>query len=306
MSDTPTTAAPRDTMPSRTIAELIEHTLDIYAHSIAQRVAFELRRVVARNASTTAPAPTHSARLESVVQQWYVNTSDVVTLAESDIETLCARLRAAFPHIDAPHSAVSATLAPRGATGRDLHEGVSFSSPAYQKRQRHAELWFNIEQLVRSACPVAHEDAAYRSPALIADDILEAVERAALPADGGAPVVGTDGHLWPQTADAHAWAVMFCRRHQFTEEGDVVGWFANAIEYAALDARTRALEKHAANLSVEDHIKAINTLVETTVARVDADGSAYMDGSEALTMNNATRFKQPITTVLVFRDRRVL
>lgn len=53
-------------------------------------------------------------------------------------------------------------------------------------------------------------------------------ERKAHPADG---IVGHDGERWDQSCDAMAWARAFVAIHPSNglDEGDMVGWFANAM-----------------------------------------------------------------------------
>lgn len=43
---------------------------------------------------------------------------------------------------------------------------------------------------------------------------------------------GHDGKPWPHTIDAKAWADEFCKRNTATDHGAMIGWFANAIEFA--------------------------------------------------------------------------
>ena len=57
---------------------------------------------------------------------------------------------------------------------------------------------------------------------------------------------GHDGKPWPHTIDAKAWADEFCKRNTATDHGTMIGWFANAIEFArAHDAAPHATQQQA-------------------------------------------------------------
>jgi hypothetical protein len=77
----------------------------------------------------------------------------------------------------------------------------------------------------------------------------EALQRAAPPAyqQRAEPVaVGHDGKPWPHTIDAKAWADEFCKRNTATDNGTMIAWFANAIEFArAYDAAPPATQQQA-------------------------------------------------------------
>ena len=46
------------------------------------------------------------------------------------------------------------------------------------------------------------------------------------------PKIGHDHKPWPHTTDAKLWADEFCKRNRAADHSTMLGWFANAIEYA--------------------------------------------------------------------------
>jgi hypothetical protein len=65
--------------------------------------------------------------------------------------------------------------------------------------------------------------------------------------------IGNDGLPWPQTMDAQAWAVEFCKLFgtKTIDEALMIGWFANAIENAR-DSQRWKDEKENAQLKADN------------------------------------------------------
>jgi len=109
---------------------------------------------------------------------------------------------------------------------REIDDSIEFtaSDEQFERLADARERYAVAARGLRAACAtlVDDEDAARED-----SDLLEGKR---VPVEESPALTGSDGRKFPETVDASVWAAQFVRRFRTVDEGDALGWFANAIE----------------------------------------------------------------------------